>query len=79
MSVRLRSWPSRARFSASGCEERDGGARNSVREEVADGARGAKSGVSSIVTDGAMFVQLENPGLCMLLWRKFYCYVEILR
>ena len=62
MSVALRSWDSKIRSSASGCEEMDGGARSKVLEldEVFLGAEEgkSKSEVLSIIIGGAMLALL---------------------
>lgn len=61
MSVAFRSCAASTLFKASGCAERDGGARRRVRDSclvgmVAEGM--SKSGVLSIVTEGAMVAML---------------------
>jgi hypothetical protein len=66
MSVWVRSWPFSAAVRASGCDEREGGARKSVRrkgvelDDVETMVCGAKSGVSSIVTKGGMVVVIDE-------------------
>jgi hypothetical protein len=67
MSVCVRSWSFRAALRASGCAEREGGARKRVRGrsvdvEVEVVVGGVKSGVSSIVKNGGMAVRMDWAG-----------------